>query len=111
TGVDYGYDAARVAVAVGWRVLLDLVLERAAPRALAAGTVARRVAALDHEALHDAMESQPVVVAVLGEQAEVLDRFRRVGGEELDLDRPLVGLDHAVHAAGALRSRRALVGT
>ena len=35
------------------------------------------------------MERQPVVVAVLGQQPEVLNRFRRVRREELDLDGPL----------------------
>jgi hypothetical protein len=48
---------------------------------------------------------QPVVVAVLGQQPEILHRLRRVVLQEFDLDRPLVRHDGRVLAAGALRSR------
>ena len=54
------------------------------------------------------MEGQAVVVAVLGEQPEILDGLRGVCREELDLDWALVGLDDAVHAAGALGAGRHL---
>src|SRR4029078_9515629 len=80
---------------------LYLVGERRAPRPPATSAVARRVAALDHEPLHDAVERQAVVVTVLGEQPEILDGLRRIRRQELDRDRAPVGLDHPVQAAGA----------
>jgi hypothetical protein len=39
------------------------------------------------------MEDEPVVEAVAGELAEVLDGLRRVVVEELDRDRACVGLE------------------
>ncbi len=94
-------EAAPVAAAVECRLLLDLVGEGRAPRTLTAGAVAGRVAALDHEPLQNAVERQAVVVAVLGEQPEILDGFRGICRKEFDLDRALVGLDDPVHPAGA----------
>ena len=66
-------------------VVVELVLERVAG---AAGAGALRAAALDHEVLDHAVEDQPVVEAVAGELAEVLDRLRRVVVEELDVIGP-----------------------
>ena len=62
---------------------IDLVGEGVA-RAAAAGALG--ATALEHEALDHAVERQPVVEALLRERREILDRLRRVGVEELDLD-------------------------
>src|SRR5918992_3828539 len=88
--------AVRVRPAVGHRqraahdlVVVDLVLELVA-RAAGAGSL--RAAALDHEVLDDAVEDQPVVVAVLRQLHEVLDGLRGIFLEQLELDRPVVGV-------------------
>src|SRR3954466_11517195 len=72
-------------------VVVDLVLERVAG---AAGAGAERAAALDHEVLDHAVEDHAVVEAVARQLAEVLHGLRRGVVEQLDLDRPVVGLDH-----------------
>ena len=71
-------------------VVVELVLE-GVPRAAGAGAL--RAAALDHEVLDHAVEDEPVVEALAGELAEVLDGLRRVLVEELDGDRPGVGVE------------------
>ena len=91
--VGHRHQTAAVPAAVEWRVHVDLVGEGFAPRALTAGAVAQRIAALNHESLHDAVERHAVVVAMLGEQPEVLDGSWRVGREELDRDRRLVRVE------------------
>src|SRR4029077_8325882 len=102
SGIGHRDEAAAVPAAIQRRVLIDLVLEGSAPRAFTAGAIAGGVAPLDHETLDDAVERQAVVLAVLGEQPEILDGLRGVCREELDLDWALVGLDGAVHASRAL---------
>src|SRR5688572_32290896 len=75
---------------VGANFVLELV---AGP----AGAVALRVATLDDKRLRrldDAMPGQAVVVAVAGEEDEVIDCVRRVLGRESDRDVAAVGLDH-----------------
>lgn len=52
----------------------------------AAGSVAFRVAALNHEARNDAVENQAVIKAFVGELFEVFDGFRRFVRIELALD-------------------------
>src|SRR5918992_1303559 len=88
--------AVRVRPAVGHRqraahdlVVVDLVLELIARTA---GAGALRAAALDHEVLDHAVEDQPVVVAVLRQLHEVLHRLRGLALEQLELDRPVVGV-------------------
>src|SRR5207247_7674895 len=50
-----------------------------------AGAVAERVAALDHESWNDPVERQAVVVALLRQRHEVVDRLRRdLGVDEAD---------------------------
>ena len=63
-------------------VAAELVLERSAPDALAADTLAERVAALDHEIRDNAVEDNPVIVAVVRMGCEVFDRLGRGVGEE-----------------------------
>src|SRR5215207_2427428 len=70
-------------------VLVDLVLELVAG---AAGSRALRTATLDHEVLDHAVEDQAVVVAVAGQLDEVVHGLRRVLVEQLDLDRPVIGV-------------------
>src|SRR5687768_5711975 len=70
-------------------VLVDLVLELVA-RAAGAGAV--RAAALDHEVRDHPVEDEPVVVAVLRQLLEVLDRLRGLALEELELDRAVIGV-------------------
>src|SRR5207244_1041321 len=50
------------------------------------GAVAVRVAALDREPLHDAMEREAVEEALLREEHETRDGIRSLLGEELDLE-------------------------
>jgi hypothetical protein len=69
------------------------------PRTLATGAIARRIAALDHKALDDAVKRQIVVIAALGQQPEILDRLRRIHRQELELDRSLVSLEGRVQAS------------
>ncbi len=45
------------------------------------------------------MEREAVVVAVLGEEPEVLDGFGLLLREEFDLDGALARVDHGVQAA------------
>ena len=71
--------------------LAELVLDDVAR---AAGAVALRAAALDHELVDDAVEGQPVVEALLREVGEVLDRVRREVVVKLDLERAVVRLKH-----------------
>src|SRR5581483_6286705 len=62
---------------------LDLVARPArAPTVLRARVFRERIAALDHEALHDAVKSSPVVESLVGEGFEVLDGFGRNVGPE-----------------------------
>src|SRR5215211_1733649 len=81
-GNDEELRAVRVRPRVGHReraahdlVLVDLVLERV-PRSARPGAL--RAPALDHELGDRAVEDEPVVEAVAGQLAEVLDRLRRV---------------------------------
>src|SRR5918994_116372 len=74
-------------------VLVDLVLELVA-RPARAGAV--RAPALNHEVADHAVEDEPVVEAVARQLLEVLDRLRRVRVEQLDLDRPVVGVHRRV---------------
>ena len=71
--------------------LAELVLDDVAR---AAGAVALRAAALDHELVDDAVEGEPVVEALLREVGEVLDRVRREVVVKLDLERAVVRLKH-----------------
>src|SRR5206468_3084873 len=68
------------------RPLTDLV-------AGAAGAGPARVAALDHEALHDPVERQVVVEALAGERDERAAGARRLFRIELELERSATGLD------------------
>src|SRR5688572_6430447 len=58
------------------------------------------------------MEREAVVVAVLGEETEILDRHRRISLEEHNLDGALAGFDDRVPASRAFLARRhfAVVG-
>src|SRR5262245_31235388 len=87
---------APIATAVERGLRLDLVLEVSTPGTLSAGAVPLGIAALNHEAAHDPMERQAVVVPVLGEQPEVLDRFRRIVRKELNVDVAVIGFDGAM---------------
>ena len=64
----------------------ELVLELAAPDGFAAGAVAERVAALNHELADDTVEDGVVVVAGFGVGDKVLDGFRGGFGEEAEVD-------------------------
>jgi hypothetical protein len=64
----------------------DFVLELAPPDALAPGAVPGGVPRLHHEPLDHPVEDVSVVVAVLGVDAEVLHRLRRVLDEEFHVD-------------------------
>ena len=95
-GDDEELRAVRVRAGVGHReraandlVVVELVLEGVAGAARAG---AKGAAALDHEVLDHAVEGEAVVEALAGEPAEVLDRLRGVGVEQLERDRPLGGL-------------------
>src|SRR5919206_89106 len=66
----------------------DLALEGVAGPA---GPRSLRIAALDHEVLDHAVEDQPVVEAVAGELAEVVDGLRGVRIEQLERDLAVVG--------------------
>ena len=57
-----------------------------------AGTVAFRAAALDHEAVDDAMEDQAVVEALLDQRDEIARGLRRLVLEKLDVKRPFACL-------------------
>ena len=83
------------------RPLIELVADRVAGPAFA---VAARIAALDDEVGHDAMEREAVEEPLARERDEVLDRQRRVEHGQLDLDRAAIGLD--VHLRGNRRRRR-----
>src|SRR5579884_2182949 len=106
-GVGHGHRSGDVLAL--HRLVLELV-------AGAAPAAALRVAALDHEVIDDAMEGEPVVEAVAGEEYEVVDRLRRAGRVERDDDvapfgadrRPvaLAGLDDLLGAGVSLRHRR-----
>ena len=92
--------AVRVGAGVGHRqrapddlVVVELVLEGVAGTA---GAGALRAPALDHEVLDDAVEDEPVVEALGGELAEVLDGLGGVLVEQLEDDRPVGGLHVAV---------------
>src|SRR3712207_6311986 len=85
--------ALGVSAAVECRRAVDLVVEAPAPGRLAAAPRPRRVAALDHEALDDAVEDDAVVEALLGQQPEVLGRLRRLVLQQLEADSPHVRLD------------------
>src|SRR4029453_5903042 len=99
----HGDDAAAVAVMVERRGRVDLVRECSAPCAVAASTVAERVAPLNHESLHDAVDFQAVVGALLGQKPEIFHCLRLLGGKELDGDWPPIRVDNRVQPAGALR--------
>ena len=95
-GDDEELRAVGVGAGVGHReraadhlVVVELVLEGVAGTA---GAGAFRAAALDHEVGDHPVEDQPVVEPFAREFAEVLDGFRRVVIEELDGDRPGIGL-------------------
>jgi hypothetical protein len=108
-GDDEELRAVRVRAGVGHRqrpshdlVLVDLVLEGVAG---AAAPGALRATALDHEVRDHAVEDELVVEAVGGELAEVLDRLGRGVLEQLELDRPMVGVQRGgahleVHPSG-----------
>src|SRR5436305_307373 len=56
----------------------DLVTRTAgAPTMFSAGILRQRIAALDHEAFHNAMKSRAVIKAFLGKGLEVLHRLGR----------------------------------
>ena len=77
----------------------DVVLE-AVPASFAIGSARRlllhvrvEAAALDHEAVDDAVENGAVVVIVLHVLEEVLDGLRRLIGIQLEDDHAAVGLE------------------
>src|SRR5262249_48504542 len=88
-----------------------------------AAPAAFRTSTLDHEVGHDAVEREAVVVALMGQCDEVVDRVRRERGIEVHDDRTAVGRDgHPVrlgpvdleigglgHARSSLRSHFFLV--
>lgn len=71
------------------QVIADLVLELFTVNAAPAAAGPRRVAALDHKVLDDAVEDGVVVVAALCEGGEVLARLGRVLVVQLHEDRAL----------------------
>ena len=85
-GVRHREDAGAVVLERRVELVAELV-------ARAAGAGAGGVAALGHEALDDAVERDAVVVAVAGEEDEVVDGVRRLVGEQLDDDVAVVGAD------------------
>src|SRR5262249_57179534 len=85
-------------------VVVEVVLERVTGTAHAG---AGRVAALDHEVRDHAVEDDAVVEAVAGELAEVLDGLGRVVVVELDVDRPVTGLQRGgAHGSSRLALTR-----
>src|SRR5215208_3794037 len=109
-GHDEELAAVRVGSGIGHRersaddlVIVDLVLELVAG---SAGAGALRAAALDHEVADHAMEDQAVVIAVLRKLGEVVDGLGRVLGEQLHLDRAVVGMHRGLaHRLFATSSR------
>ena len=75
-GIGHGQRADLVAIGIA----LGLVLELVAGAAAAAG---RRVAALNHEILDDAMELRAVIKAFAGQEYEIVHRLGRVFREKL----------------------------
>ena len=71
------------------KIRMELVGNRIAG---AAGAVAFRAAALDHEAIDDAMEDQAVVKAFLDQHDEIARGLRRLVLKQLDVERPLACL-------------------
>ena len=72
------------------RQLVQLVANRVARAAFA---VAARVAALNDEVGHHAMDRDAVEEALVRQVDEVRHRQRRVGDRQLDLDRAAIGRD------------------
>jgi hypothetical protein len=72
------------------QAVLRLVLDRRARRLLLHARL--EAAALDHEAVDDAVEDRAVVEAVLDVLEEVGSGLRRLLGIQFDEDRALVGL-------------------
>jgi len=71
---------------------MNLILKLVAVDAAAAPARARRVAALDHEVLDDAVEDDAVVVAAAGERLKVLACLGRVLVVKLYDERALEGM-------------------
>src|SRR5215211_2352712 len=90
-------------------VLVDLILELVAR---ATGARPLRAAALDHEVLDDAVEDEPVVVAVTRELQEVAHGLRGILVEERDGHRALVRVQSCLaHLRFATSTRRSLPRT
>ncbi len=83
SGARHGDDAANVVYAVRMTVSRKLALYAVAG---AAGSVALGVAALDHKALYDPVEYEPVIKAGICKGDEVRHGVGRDFGIELDLD-------------------------
>ena len=80
-GVGHGHGAVDVQ-----QVVVELILERLAPHAFAAGAVPVGVAALNHEVLNDAVEGQAVVVAFQGMDFKVVHGLGGLVREKAELD-------------------------
>ena len=88
---------------------VKFVLERAPPDAVAACTVAQRVACLDHEFANYTMEHHVVVVAVARMRGKVLHRLWRGRGEQAEMDVSARGVNRGrldgTGAFGVIRAR------
>ena len=104
TGVGHGDRAQRVLVARAARLRRVLVRNGVAGAAIPGS---RRVAGLVHEAGDDPMEDHAVVVALLGQEHEVVDRLGSGLGVERDVERARRRLDRrGVGLARVERHRR-----
>ena len=72
----------------------ELVLELATPDALAPSPVPERVSTLHHEAFDHAVEDCAIVITIPRMCAEVLDRLRTLGAEQLEGDVTVIGPQH-----------------
>ena len=75
------------------QLLTKLVLKLAPPNRRPARAIPQRVARLDHELRDHAVEDDALEVRAPGVADEVLDRLRRVLGEEADVDVAERGVD------------------
>ena len=67
-------------------ILAELVFELLAPQRLAAGPVAERVSALEHELVNHAMKERAIIVALARETNKVFDRLVNLVGEQAEMD-------------------------
>ena len=105
SGIGHGQQTGRVEGQLGDDLVFELIARAARPSA-------RRVACLSHKVFDDTVEGHAVVVAVTGQEDEVVDCHRRLIVEELKLDVALRGLDRSVVGLGRVNRhlRRSVVG-